>query len=1799
MLWVYRVHLSVLVCLFLLILTTCGKDSPTKPKPPEPTPPVVPVATRIVISPPSATLNAVGRTIQLSARVLDQNGSAIAGATITWNSGNPSVATVDNQGLVTALKNGASVITVQSGGVSATASITVSQAASRIVIEPSMATLMSIGSTFQLTATVFDGNDQPVEGAVVTWQSSDETVASVNMQGLVTAVDNGSAKITATSGGASAEVDMTVQVPDPDRETLITLYKKLNGPEWKNNTNWLSDTHVDDWYGVQTNEDGRVTALNLGSNGLSGSIPIEMARLTELHGLSFEDNQLIGPVHQSLGQLTNLTHVYLYDNQLTGSIPSELGQLVNLIHLCLNSNRLTGSIPPELGRLSNLKWLHLHNNLDLAGALPAALTSLNLDALLLQGTKVCVPSNPNLEDWISQIPDVRISRCVGIDPERSILIALYNATDGENWNENTNWLSDEPLENWARVQTDASGKVTALRLYGNALSGSIPPELGQLSSLVWLDLAGNQLSGSIPPELGQLSNLEMLVLLDNLLNGNIPAELGRLEKLAELHLSNNLLTGSIPSELGNLTRLTSFSLSRNKLTGSIPVELGQLNNLKLARLDSNLLTGSLPGELGRLDNLTELDLRNNRITGAIPEELGQMSNLEVLVLTVNEFTNEIPTELAQLQKLRHLRLFGNKLTGSIPAELGQISSLTRLNLGNNQLTGSIPAALAQLDNLLVLLLRNNQLNGSIPAELGQLESLELLDLADNQLTGVIPSTLGDLPLSALWLNNNDLTGTLPAEIGQITNLNTLDLDNNPSLSGSLPRELLSLSLNVLDIYGTQLCIPGDDEFQSWYMEILHRRGGINCEEYVELKERSYLADLYHATDGPNWTNNENWLSTMPISQWFGVTTNPSGRVDRLILENNGLYGVLPSGIDKLAELKSLHLRGNHSLIGRMPRELLNLPIESLLLNGSQLCAPVDVEFQAWLTSISEMGEVLNCEETVAMNDRSVLIEFYHSTYGPNWNNSNNWLSERPIGEWYGVTSDSEGRVSTLLLRENNLSGSITPRLSQLAHLRSIDLIRNQLNGIIPAELGQLTRLEILRLGSNQLSGSIPPELGQLDELRSMVLSDNRLTGSIPRELAQLEKLSHLALAFNRLSGNIPSELGQMGELWFLNLSDNRLAGTIPSELGQLANLSWLDLASNSLSGIVPFEIGQLSKLKTLRLRKNQFVGPIPGDLGKLTNLTEFSLSSNQISGNIPVELGALTNLKYVYLDGNRLSGSLPAELGELLNLKIFALDGNNELSGPIPLSFTGVDFEQFTFEGTQLCAPVETDFHIWFRQIENRSNVTECRLSMNPEVYLTQAVQSFASPVPLVAGDPTLLRVFFATDEVVWNRPAVSASFYNDGAVVHTVDIPGGPSKIPVQIDEGSLETSANAVVPADVIRSGLEMVLEIEPVGMSDTESGIAIRIPETGRMAVDVRSVPPLNLTLVPLLWMDNPDHTIVMTTEQLTAEDDLFRSTRDLLPVREFHLNVREAFFTSVDPTKPHNKNQLLQELKMLRTADGASSHYMGIIGETGFGGVADLGGLESIAFLDEFVIAHELGHNMNLLHVPCGVSNSLDPYYPHDSGAIGAWGYNLVNNTLEHPSIPDLMGYCSPVWISDYHFKKAMNYRVMEESRITASYMSETNSMLVWGRVNESGELFLEPVFVIDTKPSLPHEDGPYRMEGFDSDGSRLFTLNFSMSEIADGEGGAFAFAIPVQADWSFRLTRVTLSGPEGYAEMTRDGDQSAALLLDRNSGEVRGILRDWPGPSSGLQATRRVLPEPGLEVIISSGIPDPADWAPRK
>ena len=964
--------------------------------------------------------------------------------------------------------------------------------------------------------------------------------------------------------------------------------------------------------------------------------------------------------------------------------------------------------------------------------------------------------------------------------------------------------------------------------------------------------------------------------------------------------------------------------------------------------------------------------------------------------------------------------------------------------------------------------------------------------------------------------------------------------------------------------------------------------GVNRDDLIAL------IALFNTTDGQNWTNSVNWLSNEPMEAWFGVTTGAEGRVTELDLANNNLTGTLPPALGGLSSLKRLSLAGNSSLSGILPRALSYFPLDTLNVEGTELCALPDATFQAWLSGLQSAEGVVTCQDLHP--DMEALYALFSATNGVSWEINSNWLSDAPLSEWHGVNTDSDGRVVSLVLGGNNLSGPIPTELRQLTHLQTLDLNRNNLSGPIPVELSQLSQLHTLELAVNTLSGPIPTELGQLTQLQTLIIGSNTLSGPIPAELGQLTQLQTFDLRNNILSGPIPVELGQLTQLLNFSLRNNTLSGPIPADLGQFTQLLTFDLAYNNLSGPIPAELGQFTQSLYFDLAANALSGSIPAELGELAQLASLELQLNALSGPVPAELGELTRLRELDLSGNTLSGTIPAELGQLTQLTLLDLSGNEDLTGILPRELTAlINLETLTAGGTGLCAPSAASFQTWLRSIPNWW-VPSCIPHFTKAAYLTQAAQSFGHPVPLVAGEDALLRVFVSTEvENAVSMPPARATFYLGEDKMHVIDIPAGGGSIPSEVDETSLAASINARVPGSVVMPGLEMVIEIDPEMTLDIPRGIAGRIPSTGRRAVDVRSLPPLNLTMVPFLWTESRDLSVWAAAEGLTADSELLRLTRYILPVQDLHLSLHDPVWTSIEPVQ-WNDYDLGPELEVVYAVEGRKGHYMGLLREGG-GFSLDIPSRLSFSILDANVIAHELGRNFNLWHADCGGALGPDPIYPYEHGSTGTWGYDFLTGTLVRPDTPDLMSYCEPAWISDYQFVRALTHRLSDPPtpRFASAIAASSRGLLLWGGRSGDGDLALEPAFVVDASPTLPREDGPYRLTGESDAGSVLFTLNFSMSEYVDTEGGSFAFILPVRGDWPLRLARITLSGPEGSESIVAGGDRYVALVLDRDFGTVRGILRDWVSPGSATPPGRRIPPEPGMTVVVSGGIPDPDLW----
>ena len=658
---------------------------------------------------------------------------------------------------------------------------------------------------------------------------------------------------------------------------------------------------------------------------------------------------------------------------------------------------------------------------------------------------------------------------------------------------------------------------------------------------------------------------------------------------------------------------------------------------------------------------------------------------------------------------------------------------------------------------------------------------------------------------------------------------------------------------------------------------------------------------------------------------------------------------------------------------------------------------------------------------------------------------------------------------------------------------------------------------------------------------------------------------------------------------------------IPGELGGLVNLERLRLGNNNLTGEIPAELGDLPAARILSFGDNQLSGPIPPELGNLSSVTQLALNGNALTGPIPPELGNLSTLEELFLDYNNLEGPIPPELGSMSSLRELGLSFNGGLSGALPIELTELRLDALVAEGTGLCAPADSAFQNWLAGVYRR-RIAPC-IEENPSAaYLVQTVQSREFAVPLVAGKEALLRVFVTARQAnSAGIPPVRIRFYRDDRETHVADIPGTSTPIPTEVDESSLSGSANAGIPGRVMQPGLEMVIEVDPEGTLDPELGVAKRIPGTGRLEVDVREMPPFDLTLIPFVWSATHDSSMVDVTRAM-AEDlamhELFGDMH-LLPIGELRVTAHEPVLSS-----SNSAFVLLRQAAAIRAMEGGTGHYMGMMGRpiTGAGGVAYRPGRSNFSFPRPDIIAHELGHNLDLRHAPCGGAGGPDPSFPYPDGSIGAWGYDFRDGgQLVRPSTADLMSYCGPPdWTSDYHFTNALRFRLDEADSVTLRApplaSTATRSLLLWGGIGSDSVPYLEPAFVVGAPPSLPRSAGDYRLVGRSGDGTGLFSLAFAMPEVADGDGSSsFAFVLPVQAGWENTLATITLAGPGGTVTLDGETDVAMAILRNPRNGQVRGILRDPPPANQVAAAAAPGAPGAGLEVLFSRGMPGADAW----
>ena len=314
-------------------------------------------------------------------------------------------------------------------------------------------------------------------------------------------------------------------------------------------------------------------------------------------------------------------------------------------------------------------------------------------------------------------------------------------------------------------------------------------------------------------------------------------------------------------------------------------------------------------------------------------------------------------------------------------------------------------------------------------------------------------------------------------------------------------------------------------------------------------------------------------------------------------------------------------------------------------------------------------------------ERELLIAIYNSLDGKNWMFNANWCSDRPVGEWEGITTGQGGFVQKIMLDDfSNIKGDFPTEICEFEYLEELYLNMSHISGGIPDEISNLKNLRRLYLpdGSDKKEPkyTIPKGIYSLKHLYEITIQSNRVTFAITDEISELTELEKMRV---RLSPNsiVSPNIKNCTKLRDLSLSGDG-SQTIPEEVFQCKELTSLYLYD--LRGSISESIGELQKLKFFGIRGPNIIGFIPETVGNLHDLAQFSITNTRISGSIPKGLFTAfstepnidgTNSRSYILDlsNNNLSGGISAEFVQFMEkCDFFNINlGHNKLSGDIPI----------------------------------------------------------------------------------------------------------------------------------------------------------------------------------------------------------------------------------------------------------------------------------------------------------------------------------------------------------------------------------------------------------------------------------------------------------------------------------------------------------------------------------------------------
>ncbi|KAL7586191.1 hypothetical protein Lser_V15G40573 [Lactuca serriola] len=826
----------------------------------------------------------------------------------------------------------------------------------------------------------------------------------------------------------------------------------------------------------------------------------------------------------------------------------------------------------------------------------------------------------------------------------------------------------------------------------------IPAFIGSLQNLRYLNISKSQFQGEIPHQLGNLSSLLVLDVHENDISSENLKWIENLKQLQYLNMGGINLTGASDwlQAINSLPSLHELHFSSCRLTQmpSYPTRVS-FTSLIVLDLSYNSFYGLLPGWVFSLPKLITLDLTACFISSLDPRShggfnstlslmtlrisrnafansssflngLSSLNNLRFLDVSFCDIYDPILVKLQKLSLIVHLDLSHNNIVEEIPKSFSSLCNLTTLNLQSNNFSGDVSELLERFcecesPKLELIALGGNHITGRLPKKLGRLKNLTRIDLSSNKLTGILPRSLGSLSLlKVLQLNRNQLEGSIPDSVGDLSSLELLTLSYN-NLNGSLPQSVGKLGkLSFLELHHNSLTgIVMENHFAN-----------LTALETLWVGDNKLAFNLVNNSWNPPFNLKVLRIGSCSLGPLFPLWVQSQRNLEELDLANANISDTIPNWMWSTFSLVTFLNISHNNIMGKLGK----------------------VDF-------------LTPEAVVDMS-------------------SNHFHGELP-------SYFNQPDFAFLDLSSNNLSGSLDQFLCSgiqpLQQLSVLNLANNNMSGDLPDCWMKWEYLVVLNLENNSLSGKIPSSLGNTYRLASLNIRNNKLSGEIPMSLLNSKSLLIVELAENELTGRILDSIGRNNtSLKILSLRSNKLEGEIPNEICSFSSIQVLDLADNNLSGYLPkcftnFTVisgqqtsnpivlyntifqnivlgsatlvtkGQfylyssiLYLVTTIDLSNNNFSGSIPNELFSLSSLRYLNLSQNQLTGRIPNTFGEMRELESLDLSMNYLDGEIPFSLAGLSGLSLLNVSYNN-LTGTIPIGSQIQTFNEFSFIGNALC----------------------------------------------------------------------------------------------------------------------------------------------------------------------------------------------------------------------------------------------------------------------------------------------------------------------------------------------------------------------------------------------------------------------------------------------------------------------------------------------------------------------------------